>query len=410
MKQVHKTIVGIGLIIAMIIPAFATAQTGTTTATSSIEALLAQIRALQAQIVALQSQQQTLVTERNAAVRDLVRTLREGLSGDDVTLLQALLASDLTIYPEGVISGYYGKLTAAAVKRFQKKHGFKQVGMVGPKTLKRLRELLSETPLEVRAVEEEDNGTTTDRVVCHKVPPGHLIAPGWLRKQNGEKPLVPECQMLPPGIAKKLGNGTTTATTTPDAVAPVISALSASGALTSALVTWTTNEPGTSKVYFGTTSPASVTSSTLSAVSGLTLTHSVSLTGLTSATTYYLVVVSADASGNSTISAQTSFTTTTAVDTTAPLISGVTTSAVASTSATVSWATNESATGNVYFGTTDPVVLASSTVVSAGASGLNQSVMLSGLTASTTYYYLVVAKDAANNAATSTQQSFSTTN
>ena len=72
--------------------------------------------------------------------------------------------------------------------------------------------------------------------------------------------------------------------------------------------------------------------------------------------------------------------------------------------------TSEPATGNVYFGTADPVVTASSTMVAAGTLGTSQLVTLSGLAASTTYFYVVSAKDAANNVSTSAQQSFVTTN
>lgn len=420
MNQLQKTIVTTAVLFAMAMPAFASAQTSTT----SIAALLAQIQALQTQIKALQAQQHALVVEQKDIVKTLARTLKEGVSGDDVRMLQALLASDPSIYPEGTISGYYGKLTALAVKRFQKKHNFEQVGVVGPKTLKKLQQLLEDNPLEVVDVEDDDADDGDDdrgdrqhalRVVCHKVPPGHLVAAGWLKKNDGVKPIVPECQKLPKGIEDILNRnkGTTTPptpTTTPDTTAPVISALSTSSLTTnSAVVTWTTNEAATSQVYVGTVNPASVGSSTLAQVAGLSLAHSVPLTGLVNGTTYYLIVVSADASGNMTTSGQVSFATL-VPDTTAPAISGVTTSSIASTSAVVSWTTNESATGNVYFGTVDPVVTASSTVVAAGTLGTSQSVTLSGLTASTTYFYVVDAKDASNNVATSAQQLFVTTN
>jgi peptidoglycan hydrolase-like protein with peptidoglycan-binding domain len=414
MNQLYKRITTTALIVAMVMPAFASATTTTTTATN-VAAMLTQLQATQAQITALQTQQK-------GTLQTLLRTLKEGISGDDVTMLQALLASDPSIYPEGKITGFYGKLTAQAVKRFQKKHGFEQVGNVGPKTLKKLQELLKENPLEVRDVDEDDDddgddrrgrdnkkglGTTTARVICHKVPPGHMIAQGWLKKNDGKTPLVPDCQTLPGGIKKKLEGGTTT----PDTIAPVISAITTSAITTnSAVVTWTTNEAATSWVYVGTVNPASVASSTLVQVSGLTLAHSVSLTGLTNGTTYYMLVASTDAAGNTTTSAQVSFTTAVTPDTTAPTISAVTTSAVATTTATVSWTTNESATGHVYVGTVNPVVVASSTVVTAGTAATSQSVILSGLTASTTYFYVVDAKDASNNVSTSAQQSFTTTN
>ena len=64
-----------------------------------------------------------------------------------------------------------------------------------------------------------------------------------------------------------------------------------------AVVTWTTDEPSSSRVDYGT----SAGSLTLSATSpGLTTSHSVTLTGLAAATTYHYRVTSTDASANST--------------------------------------------------------------------------------------------------------------
>lgn len=70
-----------------------------------------------------------------------MKTLKLGESGSDVAMLQEVLATDPTIYPEGKITGYFGSLTAAAVKRFQIKSGLAAVGMVGPLTLEKLNTL-----------------------------------------------------------------------------------------------------------------------------------------------------------------------------------------------------------------------------------------------------------------------------
>ncbi|OGZ47233.1 MAG: hypothetical protein A3J54_01345 [Candidatus Ryanbacteria bacterium RIFCSPHIGHO2_02_FULL_45_13b] len=72
----------------------------------------------------------------------LTRELSLGSEGDDVIQLQAFLASDLGLYPEGKVTGYYGSLTVAAVKRFQAKYGISQLGRVGPQTLAKLNEVM----------------------------------------------------------------------------------------------------------------------------------------------------------------------------------------------------------------------------------------------------------------------------
>ncbi|KKU05247.1 MAG: 50S ribosomal protein L5 [Candidatus Giovannonibacteria bacterium GW2011_GWA2_45_21] len=61
-------------------------------------------------------------------------TLKRGTSSSEVTRLQTILAKDLAIYPEGLITGYFGPATERAIKLYQKKYGLEQVGYVGPKT------------------------------------------------------------------------------------------------------------------------------------------------------------------------------------------------------------------------------------------------------------------------------------
>ena len=88
-------------------------------------------------------------------------TLKAGMSGGDVRRLQTILASDSEIYPEGLITGYFGRLTQRAVERFQAKYGIVSsgtpnttgYGLLGPKTRTKLAEVFgsSNTP----AVEAE---------------------------------------------------------------------------------------------------------------------------------------------------------------------------------------------------------------------------------------------------------------
>jgi len=52
------------------------------------------------------------------------KALRLGLESDDVRRLQVILANDAVLYPQGIVTGYYGLLTQAAVQRFQLIHIF----------------------------------------------------------------------------------------------------------------------------------------------------------------------------------------------------------------------------------------------------------------------------------------------
>jgi peptidoglycan hydrolase-like protein with peptidoglycan-binding domain len=70
-----------------------------------------------------------------ASAATLDRQLDIGMSGADVTALQTFLATDPSIYPQGLVTGYFGTLTSAAVSNFQSKNGIDNVGRVGPITL-----------------------------------------------------------------------------------------------------------------------------------------------------------------------------------------------------------------------------------------------------------------------------------
>ena len=65
----------------------------------------------------------------------LTRQLQIGSTGSDVSTLQSFLASDGSVYPQGLITGYFGSLTSAAVSNFQALNGLPTAGRVGPATL-----------------------------------------------------------------------------------------------------------------------------------------------------------------------------------------------------------------------------------------------------------------------------------
>lgn len=65
----------------------------------------------------------------------LYRELELGMRGADVSTLQTFLAQDNTIYPQGLVTSYFGSLTKSAVSNFQSRNGIATVGRVGPQTL-----------------------------------------------------------------------------------------------------------------------------------------------------------------------------------------------------------------------------------------------------------------------------------
>lgn len=104
----------------------------------------------------------------------------------------------------------------------------------------------------------------------------------------------------------------------------------------------------------------------------------------------------------------TATTTPPAVDTTAPIISGIGVSGISSTTAAISWNTNENAVSKVFYATSSPVNVSTALSVGTASSTMFHMHSLTGLAASTTHYFVVQSKDAANNTATSSVQSFLT--
>jgi len=152
----------------------ATETNSTSSAQELITTLQAQIATLNAQIAEMNVQLQALrqaqsqvreTTQEVKGTLQILKQLKLGMTSEEVKQLQELLSTDPEIYPEGFITGYFGRLTEKAVKRFQKRICLEEVGAVGPKTLSKINELLT-----------EGAGNSG------KIPPGLLIAPGIQKK------------------------------------------------------------------------------------------------------------------------------------------------------------------------------------------------------------------------------------
>jgi peptidoglycan hydrolase-like protein with peptidoglycan-binding domain len=174
-----------------------------------------------------------------------------GARGADVTTLQTYLAANSDLYPEGLITGYFGVLTQAAVQRFQAAQGIVSsgtpattgYGRVGPTTLARLNQLM---------------GSTGDH-----------------------------------------------------AVVPVLGAPNVQYGRTGATVSWNTNELTQGQVYFDTVSIRAdeatgphqqpYVSGTLVSDTSMQTSHVVTLSNLHPDTTYFYLVRAIDSDGNITI-------------------------------------------------------------------------------------------------------------
>ena len=194
-----------------------------------------------------------------SALSTITSSLDFGASGSNVMSLQQFLAADSSVYPEAIVSGYYGPLTRAAVQRYQCKQGIvcsgsaasTGYGRVGPRTL--------------AAINASIGGVSNS-------PSG-------------------------------------------DSSAPLMSIVLATSSPTSATFTWSTNEAAKGTIYYSlvpfvnleVTSGVPLVSAQSASEAGFGLTHTLSIPNLATSTTYYFMARSDDASGNSQFSWPTTF-------------------------------------------------------------------------------------------------------
>lgn len=78
-----------------------------------------------------------------SANASITSQLSFGSRGSQVTELQQFLATNSIIYPEKIVSGYFGPLTKNAVLQFQAVYDIPQVGTVGPMTRSKINNIQS---------------------------------------------------------------------------------------------------------------------------------------------------------------------------------------------------------------------------------------------------------------------------
>ncbi len=194
----------------------------------------------------------------------LERQLEVGMKGEDVKELQRILADEPDMYPEKLITGFFGLLTKKAVKKFQKKHGLEQVGRVGKKTLEKLK----------KVKKDKKEKVTTPTVVpstASSTPMTPSVVATTTASTTQPQQNVPAPQN--PFTISSTNYSTVNASTTK--------------------ITWTTSEYSTSEVTYSVSSPVLTGPSAPISVFGESGTnHEVVLTGLSANTTYYFFVSS----------------------------------------------------------------------------------------------------------------------
>ncbi len=116
-----------------------------------VQQLLSQIALLKKQIADVQAKLDAILANENCS--QLRNNLYFGLSNAEVRCLQGFLKSQgAEIYPEGLVTGFFGNLTQIAVVRFQEKYADEILtplgltagtGLVGEKTRGKINQLLT---------------------------------------------------------------------------------------------------------------------------------------------------------------------------------------------------------------------------------------------------------------------------
>jgi hypothetical protein len=170
-----------------------------------------------------------------------------------------------------------------------------------------------------------------------------------------------------------------------DTTPPTISSVVATPGLQSVAITWTTNEPGTTQVKWGTTN-ALGSQTTLKDQTVRVVSHSETIAGLSPNTTYYYRVESTDSSGNTGTNAVGQFTTLPL-----PTVSTINPTVVvagATNQPIVIVGTNFRVGSKVYFGTTEII-----DVTRIGSTQLNATIPTALMTTAGTYQIKVAAPE-----------------
>ncbi|MDO8514798.1 MAG: peptidoglycan-binding protein [bacterium] len=169
------------------------------TLAQQIQALLNQINILKAQILQLVTQQvgSVATTTPTAICFDFRRDLHSGDDGDDVRELQRTLSSDPSIFPPGLITGFFGHRTEEALKKFQRKFGIFTVGSTttgyfGPRSRALLKENCGKADTDHDGITnsidtDDDNDGTPDVEDSHPQNPNVATSTNTRSDERGKK-------------------------------------------------------------------------------------------------------------------------------------------------------------------------------------------------------------------------------
>lgn len=129
-------------VVLMMVVVFASYTPHVSADTRSLQAVLLRIDAMVLELQLLKKEVSTIAGSGVSVPsvlgvqtsKILTQSLVYGETNNDIAKIQTLLATDPTIYPYGVSSGFFGPKTEEAIRNFQTRLGLDPVGVVGPAT------------------------------------------------------------------------------------------------------------------------------------------------------------------------------------------------------------------------------------------------------------------------------------
>lgn len=152
----------------------ATTTVATTTTPTVGSSRIADLLAQLAKLTAIFNELKTKLMGVTAEIHELKGDLKEGMTDDDIKAIQEALASDPSIYPSGLKTGFFGPMTKEAIKKFQAKNGLEVTGEINAETKAALDTIMATRHKE------------------GKFPLGLLLAPG-LHRDEFENRLRKDC-------------------------------------------------------------------------------------------------------------------------------------------------------------------------------------------------------------------------
>lgn len=137
---------------------------------------------------------QEIVKPTQASKNTLISSpLKLGSLGEQVKIIQSALSTDKSIYPSGIVSGYYGELTKQAVINFQQKYNLHQTGEVDQQTIDKFNEIYGDKTKEYylsKSLNNQTNNTIINNINTSYVDPDHLVKCHFSQNCSGETKII----------------------------------------------------------------------------------------------------------------------------------------------------------------------------------------------------------------------------